>query len=168
MAKRMVTSAAANKMVRKLQDDKEYFLKIEKETCTYLKVEGCEATIPKYDYTGVQDHIMEIDWKIRTIKHAINVFNTTTILKNGMALDEALVKLAQLNKRKEKLDVMRNRIPNTRKEDRYSQANFVEYICLNYDLDTVRSDYDECVQDIVDLQMEIDLANQTKQFEIEI
>ena len=71
-----------------------------------------EPVIPDYDYAEVSKEIAEIDSKIVTIKHAINIVNVTnTIDVNGtaMTVDAILVKMAQLNQRRGYLDLMRKR-----------------------------------------------------------
>ena len=70
-----MTSAYANKVIRKLQEDKEFWLNIEKEGFVYIAALDEEPVIPDYDYEVVSANIKEIDEKIVRIKHAINVKN---------------------------------------------------------------------------------------------
>jgi len=170
MAKEIVTSAAANKMVRKLQDDKDYILKCENEASTYIKVAGYVEEKPDYDYVKTRIQIQEIDEKIYKIKHAINFFNCTTKLPDtDITVDMALIQMAQLNKEKDRLDNMRKRLPQSRHQNRYGDSsNLVEYVCANYDVSLPKSDYDDIVQRIIKLQMGIDYVNQTETFEIDI
>jgi len=169
MGKQKVTSAGANKILRKLQDDKEFLLDRERESCVYIKVEGYSEEKPEYNYKNARDRIREIDEKIARIKHAINVFNCTTKLPNfeDMTIDRALIKMAQLNKEKDRLDVMRKRLPQSRKQERYgTSSSLVEYICANYDIEAAKSDYDAICDEIIQLQMDIDFVNQTELFEL--
>ncbi len=70
-----MTSAYANKVIRKLNDDKVYWRSKEKEGYLYVAALDEEPVIPEYDYAGVAAKITEIDEKIIKIKHAINVSN---------------------------------------------------------------------------------------------
>lgn len=70
-------------------------------------------------------------------------------------MDEALVKMAQLNKRREKLDGMRKRLPKTRKADGFMQSHFIEYIYVNYNLKKVQEDYQAVCDEIARIQLEL-------------
>ena len=114
-----MTSASANKVIRKLHEDKEFWLRKENEGYTYVVGLDEEPVIPEYDYRLVADEIAEIDNKIAIIKHTINVVNSTNEIEVGdkkMSIDTILIKMAQLNKRKLVLDRMRKMQPKTRLE----------------------------------------------------
>ena len=72
-----MTSAYANKVIRKLQEDTGFWLRIEKEGFVYIAALDEEPVIPDYDYEVVSANIKEIDGKIVRIKHSINVVNAT-------------------------------------------------------------------------------------------
>ena len=72
-----MTSAYANKMLRKLNEDKGFWLSKEKEGYLYVAALDEEPVIPEYDYEEVSKNVSEIDAKIVKIKHAINVTNCT-------------------------------------------------------------------------------------------
>ena len=167
--KRMqITSAGANKLLRKLEDDKHYILSKEASSCTYVMTEGAEALIPPYDYRKTAEELEVIEVKVRKIKHALNVFNSTTILEGlDITIDEALVKMAQLNQRKATLDVMRCRLEKERIAN-FGRSNVVEYTCINYDLKEIQADYQAISQQIMDIQLALDFTNQTKLFELEV
>lgn len=76
----MITSAGANKLLRKLEDDKQFLLSQENAAATYIVSEGMEPIVPDYDYRQTAQSLLEIEEKIRTVKHALNVFNSTTVL----------------------------------------------------------------------------------------
>ncbi len=163
-----VTSAGANKMLRELEDEKQYLLSMEESSSTYIETEGVEPVIPEYDYMEAERSIEAIDEKVVRIKHAINVFNcTTTIPGSDMTIDQALVRMAQLNRRKNVLDSMRKKNPKSRVRNQFNPSKFVEYTCLNYDLDDVKEQYEIASAKIIELQMKIDRCNQTLEFEIE-
>lgn len=162
----MITSAGANKMLRKLEDDKQYLLAQEAVAATYVISEGTEVIVPSYDYAKTAQAFMDIEEKIRKIKHALNIFNSTTALEGlTITIDEALIKMAQLNQRKNTLDTMRRRLEKERVTN-YGRSNLVEYICINYNLEEIQADYQAIAQQVVDLQLALDLTNQTKTFSL--
>lgn len=163
-----ITSAGANKLLRKLEDDKHFILAKEASSCTYVMTEGVEALIPPYSYRKTADELEAIEAEVRKIKHALNVFNSTTVLDGlGITIDEALVKMAQLNQRKATLDVMRCRLEKERIAN-FGRSNVVEYTCINYDLAEIQVDYQAISQQIMDIQLALDFTNQTKTFELEM
>ncbi|SFG59921.1 hypothetical protein [Oribacterium sp. WCC10] len=104
-----MTSAFANKVLRRLNDEKDFYLSKEQEGQVYVASLDEEPVIPDYDYSEVSTKIAEIDEKIVKIKHAINVTNVSSTVRVGnadMTIDSVLVKMAQLNKRKSILDGM--------------------------------------------------------------
>ena len=135
-----MTSAYANKVLRKLQEDKEFWLSKECEGYAYVAALDEEPVIPDYDYRTVADNISEIDEQIALIKHTINVINTTNEIHVGdkkMSIDTILVKMAQLNKRKNILDRMRKMQPKTRINSGMYTARKTspEYQYINFDLE---------------------------------
>lgn len=168
-----MTSAYANKLLKSLAEDKSYWLSQEDSSKTYVAATNEEPVIPEYDYTQVSATLAEIDRKMAVIKHAINVTNATAMVQVGdaeMTIDTILIKMAQLNRRKETLDRMRKQLPKVRLEaNSYSTKNAVpEFRYLNYDLDQVKEDYERLSQTIMDMQMALDKYNQTELFDVEI
>ena len=161
------TSAAANKRLRSLEDEKQYILAMERDSATYIETDGVEPIKPEYDYRKTADLLDEINNEVLKLKHAINIFNCTTKIPTlGITIDQALVRMAQLNQRKKTLDEMRKRLPKARKNDPYNGTKLVEYICANYDIDLVKKEYDMICDEILELQMEIDHCNQTMKFDV--
>lgn len=167
-----MTSASANKLMKKFNEDKEYWLAREKERQTYISATDEEPVIPEYDYAEVAGKIAEIDDKILRIKHAINRTNATNTLVIGtetMTIDMILVKMAQLNNRKSVLAVMRKRQPKARVHDVLSaRKSAPEYEYINYDLETVNRDYERIDAEIMEMQLALDRYNQTVTFEVDI
>ena len=168
-----MTSAYANKVLKKLNEDKEFWLNKERTSNTYVAAEGEEPVIPEYDYVEISNTIDEIDAKITKIKHAINYVNVTSQIQVGdavMSADTILIRMAQLNKRKDTLDFMRKQLPKSRMESAYfTRKNaIVEYKYVNYDLELVKAEYESIDSEIAAMQLALDKFNQTFEFEVEI
>jgi predicted nucleic acid-binding Zn-ribbon protein len=166
-----MTSAYANKMLKSLEEDKAFWVNKEETSSTYIVANNEEPVVPEYDYMQVANTIAEIDEKIAVIKHALNVANATAKVVVGdieMSIDTILIRMAQLNKRKNILDVMRKRLPKAREEQRsYMSRNTVpEYRYINYDLDLIKKEYEAVSKTIMEMQMALDRYNQTVQFEV--
>lgn len=168
-----MTSAYANKMLKSLEEDKAFWLNKEEEACTYVAAINEEPVVPDYDYVEVATTIAALDEKIAIIKHELNVTNANAKVLVGdvtMSIDSILIKMAQLNRRKTVLDVMRKRLPKSREEKRsYMSRNSVpEYRYINYDLELVKNEYELVSRSIMEMQMALDKYNQTVQFEVDI
>ena len=165
-----MTSAYANKMLRSLEEDKAFWVNKEANSSTYVVANNEEPVVPEYDYAEVAATIAEIDEKSAIIKHALNVSNATAKVLVGnveMSVDTILIKMAQLNKRKAVLDVMRKQLPKARVEQRSYMARYSvpEYEYINYDLELIKKEYESISAKIMEMQMALDKYNQTVQFE---
>ena len=168
-----MTSAYANKMLKRLEEDKAFWVNKEAASSTYVATTNEEPVVPEYDYLEVASTIAALDEKIANIKHALNVTNATAKVlahKTEMSIDIILIKMAQLNKRKAVLDWMRKQLPKSREEQRpYVSRNSVpEYRYINYDLELIKQEYESVSKAIMEMQMALDKYNQTVQFEVDI
>lgn len=168
-----MTSAYANKMLRSLEEDKCFWVNKEASSNSYVAAVNEEPVIPEYDYAEVAATIAEIDNKICIIKHALNLSNASAKVFVGdteMSIDTILIKMAQLNRRKYILDGMRKCLPKERENSHsYGTRNTVpEYRYINYDLELIKSEYERVSKEIMEMQMALDVYNQTVQFEVEI
>lgn len=169
-----MTSAYANKLLKQLDEDKAFFLSREESSCTYVVAVGEEPVIPEYDYVETANEIAAIDDKIQAIKHAINKANVTNMIMvqgKEYSVDTVLVRMAQLNKRKATLDVMRKQMPKERQEHRgylSSHTNVPEYKYINYDQALIKAEYERVSQEIMAMQIALDKYNQTFEFEVAI
>ena len=168
-----MTSAYANKMLKKLNEDKAFWRNKEQGGYVYTAAVDEEPVIPEYDYEKVAAAIAEIDDKICVIKHAVNHANVTSQIQIGgyvMSVDQILVKMAQLNNRKSVLDTMRKMEPKTRLNTAFfgSRKPTPEYQYINYDLDLVKKEYERIDGEIAAMQIALDKYNQTFEFEVEV
>lgn len=168
-----MTSAYANKLLKKLDKEKEFWRARERECYIYRAAVNEEPLIPEYDYEEVSKTLMDLDTKICKIKHAINVNNVNNKIPVGnemMSIDCILVQMAQLNVRKDVLDMMRKHLPKTRVSNmfRSGKDGELEYQYINYDLDQVKADYEKLDSKIVAMQIALDRYNQTYEFEVDI
>lgn len=164
-----LTSAAAHKLIRTLEDEKSLYNSLELNSSVYTLSDGEGEEKPEYDYKKVHSSILKIDEKIRKIRHAVNLFNTTTVLPSlNITVDEALVKMAQLNARKDKLDMMRRRLPKQRINSFMNRSKtIIEYEYTNYDIEEVKEDYNKINEEIIQIQLALDICNQTQSIQIE-
>lgn len=167
-----MTSAYANKLLKKLAEDKEYWRGVEDGRSTYVAAINEEPVVPDYDYATVAGQIEAIDEQIVKIKHAINVNNASNQIEVGqtkMCIDEILIKMAQLNRRKQVLDTLRKHSPKVRvSSGLYSRNTTPEYEYINYDLDLVNREYLRIDEEIAAMQLALDKYNQTFEFEVQI
>ena len=164
------TSAAANKYLRKLEDEKYHLTCQENETCTYVLAIDEEPCPPDYDYAATTQRITEIDAEVLKLRHALHQFNARTMLPNSdMTIDEALVAMAQLSVMARRLQVLRSYQPRSRVDGAYrSSRNIVEYRYANYDIASAEADYQRVTEQIADLQLKLDLVNQTETFTVDL
>lgn len=170
------TSASAHKYLKKLEDEKSFILKREAQSSTYRLAVGEEAEPPVYDYAATRDKVDELDAKVLKLRHAIHSFNAVTVLpKAGMTIDEALIAMAQLNGKLFRLATLKDTPPKERAGAGYGfgrtmgyDSRTVEYVYANYDHAPVEADYEAVGDQITAIQLELDLVNQTKTFEIDL
>lgn len=169
-----ITSATAGKMIKSLEEEKEFILEREKLTSTYILSVGEKGEPPSYDYMQTQQAITVLDTKIAKLRCALHDFNSKTVLPNiGVSIDEALIQLAQLNNKAKRLDTMRKRLPKQRMSPlsfrRYEGVpSTPQYEYANYDIEKAEVDYQETSSRIKAIQLDIDLANQTYLFEVNL
>lgn len=158
------TGASANKHIKYLEGEKVSLLAREHNNAVITVFEGKETIVDGYNFMETRDRVEDIDKEIAALKHAVNVFNTTTKIKCGITIDSALVKLAQLNKELAIVVEMKDR-PREKVESNYSGQVIKK---VNYDLEEVALYHRELIKQIHELQMQIDVINLTTTFEVVI
>lgn len=166
-----VTSAQAAKLLRQLNDELRALQLKEANSSSFVAAiqEDVESVRPAYNFKEMRDAQAEVECKIRKVKHAINVFNTTTIIPDfDITIDEMLVYLPQLNRQCEVLSKMRDAMPKVRVSSGYSDGNIIDYKYANYDIEEVGRYYAELSDTLAKAQTVLDLVNSTVEFEIDI
>lgn len=162
------TSAQANKLLKKLNDEYAALLSREERSREFRAAMGEDAASvrPPYDYRDTQVRLAELEQTIRKLKHAINQFNTTQLVDGfDMTVDEMLVYIPQLTRRKSKLFDMKERLPKERVEEQYGrQSNIIDYTYANYDIAAVEADHEKTSDELARAQLALDAANQRKTF----
>lgn len=166
-----LTSAEAAKVLRRLNDDYDALLAREQASDVFVAAvsENVEDVRPEYDFAKSRAEEEELTNKIRKLKHAINVFNSTTVIPGwNITIDEMLVLIPQLNKRRSLLNVMKSRLPKERVEAGFrSASNIIDYRYANYDIAEAQAAYDEASTKLANAQTALDLVNSTVTFEFD-
>ncbi len=164
------TSASAGKYIKTLEDRKSYLLSAERRDKTYQCAIDEEPEVPAYDYRATRDEVASIDAEVLAVRHALHLFNNSAVLPGcGLTIDEALIKLAMMGRELAILSDMRG-TPVKRRlgTNRWDSNGLVEFEYANFDPAEAEQDYLDLSARIADLQLEIDLANQTNTFEVDV
>ena len=164
------TSSQANKLLQKLNSDHRSLLEKESICTHYLLTPGESAddVRPAYNFLETQKELDCLERKIRIVKHAINLFNTQTIIPEfNITIDEMLVLLPQLSSRMSKLKLMKDMLPKQRFSSSGS-TTLVEYRYANYDISEAEAEYNKAYETLSRAQLALDTLNNTLTFEIDI
>ena len=166
------TSAEAAKLLRRLNEEHEALLELERQSASFVAAvsEDIESVRPAYDFAAVQKKLAELEWKIRKVKHALNVFNSTHEIPGfGMTIDQLLVYIPQLTQRKMKLRDLAAALPKTRVKGRIAaSSSVIEYTYANYDVEAAKAAADAAADELARAQTALDKVNSTETMEIEL
>lgn len=164
-----LTSSQAAKQLRQLNDELAAIRKREDSSNTFLAAlgEDLESARPEYSYDESQAKQRELELKIRKLKHALNVFNATTVIPEyGITIDEMLVLLPQLSCSLSRLSRMKDALPKARESTPLSRSgNVIDYRYANYDIKQAEADYKKTSDELAKAQTALDLVNNTVEFE---
>lgn len=167
-----MTSNEAAKLLKKLNEELESIRKKEGKTKEFNAAIGEDpaSVRPKYDYAATQEAIEGCETKIMKLKHQLNQFNVATEVPGfGITVDQALVLIPMLSKRKAKLGLMAEKLPKTRVNEGYGRgSSIIDYVYLNYDAEQAAADLEKVSDKLSELQTALDLVNNTVKFKIEL
>ena len=165
-----LTSAEAAKVLRKMNDDLNDLWSRESMSQSFVAAvsENVEDVRPEYDFAKTRGEEAVLSEKIRKLKHAFNVFNSTTVIPEwNITIDEMLVLIPQLTRKRDRLSMMKNRLPKERVEAGMRTAsNIIDYRYANYDIAAAQAEYDEASNRLAKAQTALDLVNSTVTFEV--
>ena len=166
------TSAKANKLLKKLNEEYNSLITEEEKSSTFLAAMGedPESVRPEYDYEKMQAALTNLEKRIIKLKHAINLFNTSHKLPGfELTVDEALVYIPQLSQRVKKLAEMKARLPKAREEkEYYGRSSIIDYRYTNYDRNVVIDDYEKAFDELSAIQTALDTLNNSEELEIDM
>ena len=166
------TSAEAAKLLRRLNEEHEALLMLESQSASFVAAvsEDVESIRPAYDLAAVQARLAELEAQVRKVKHALNVFNSThTVPGFDMTVDQLLVYIPQLNRRKTKLRDMAGVLPKTRVRGRSAvNSAVIEYTYANYSVEEARAAADAAADELARAQTALDRVNNTETMEIDL
>ena len=167
------TSAQAAKLLKRLNEEISLEENLEQASAAFVAAvtEDVEELRPAYDFAATQEHLNELEEKVRRVKHALNIFNSTTKVEGfDITIDEALVLIPQLSAKKQKLAQMRNALPRTREKAGYGSgaSSIINYVYANYDIAAAKAEYERVTEQLSALQTALDVTNNSKTMEIDV
>lgn len=165
----LITSKDASKLLKQLEEEKESVKREEDSAYTFIAatIENVEEVRPEYNFKETRKKQDALNSKIIALKHAINCFNTKTVVPEfGMTIDEMLVYIPFLTQRKNKLDEMLSYPKKIRLATR--GTNIIEYKYANFDREEVRAMYDSVVEELTKAQVALDRVNISATFEVNL
>ena len=163
------TSSEANKLLRTLETRRNSIQQREVKAANFVISvgENIEEVRPEYDFRKTQDEIAELNKKIRTVKHAINMFNVSHSVPGfDMTIDQVLVYLPQLSERVNKLKSMADTLPRERVAS--YRMNTAEYSIANFDPEEAEAEYNKAQEELHTLQLALDVINSSETMDIDI
>ena len=164
------TSAEAAKLLKAIEEEIKELRADEERMATFNAAveEDPESVRPEYSYADTQQKLDALSARVRKVKHAINVFNTTQVIPEfDITIDEMLILIPQLTAKKKKLAAMAGRLPKERASGgRFSEPKFIDYTYANYDVKQVKDDLKKAAAELSKAQLALDKVNTTVSFEI--
>lgn len=129
-------------------------------TVTYTDNENIDCG--EFDLDTYLDKCEKIDCQMKRLKAIVQISNCTTKVYKDMTMQECLVYLAQLSRKKDMLA----RMSEINRIRRRNFNGIVEYTKACYDINKAKEYYTKIIEEINQIQMAIDLSNLTVMQEI--
>lgn len=166
-----ISPAYASKLIKQKNEQIRLLLAQEKETATTTACADEDVGYLRvvYNFGVTQGELDSLNDEIVKLKHAINVFNTTTVLPGlGYTIDAALVRMKMLSEKKERLGAMKRVQPTTRLPSMgYGKAK-PEYRYRNYEAKDVEREYRKAEKELTDIQIALDKANLESRIDVDV
>lgn len=171
-----LTSDSASKRLKMLQDDYDTLLQEEEAAKQILipledyrkKAEASEGFKTRFDFYKMQGDLARASLEIENLKHAINLFNVSTLLpKHNITIDQALVRMAFLSKRKKILREMRALPDVGRSPHGFMRAESADVQVCAFNQDDAKVEYRKVCDQLSALQQELNYINVTVEFDYE-
>jgi len=167
---RNYTSSEAAKLLRRLNEEHESLKSRENKCCTFniSLEEKVEDVRPEYDFTEVQERLELLEAQVRYVKHAINEFNTRTVVPGfDLTIDQMLVYIPQLSEKKRRLARMAERLPKERLDaSGYGGKTIIEYRYANYDVKLAKERLAAVTDELAKAQTALDVVNNSAVMEL--
>lgn len=166
-----LTSDGASKLLKRLQEEYNTLVQLEQRDSIvtmlqseYQAAKDSGKDIKDYDFAGKQSEMAVLRDRIVKLKHAINMFNTTTELPRlHMTIDQALVYMSFLSNRKKALkdlwiapEVARSRSGYMRESSDVEVKKFSS--------EEVKAAYESVCRELSQVQQALNIANTTIPF----
>ena len=152
-----ICNSEAMKIIKSLEEELRGLRANENTNCQVSYKEGETKQIPDYNYKTTRTESEKILKRIREIKHALAVANSTYIIDDfNISIGEALVYLAQLNNEYSQLSYLsaKNKISR-----RITMNGVLEYTECLFEPEEVKKEQKALYEKIGKLQVSIDRAN---------
>lgn len=161
-----LTSARINKLIKALEVEKNALLEADKRDSTYTYSANEEPVIPAYNFSDTVSRIDTLNKRVMKLRHALNVFNSTFELTLGLTIDQALVRMAQLEQEKKRLTVLANAV--FKKRERGYMASNPDYTVVNYCISEAKIALENVCAEIAQIQLCLDSTNCSELIPVEL
>lgn len=161
-----MNSDYANKTISNLQSEISSILQAEENGKTYSYGVSENPVVPDYSFSDTQRKLNELRGKIAALRHAINVFNVTTKIRDfDITVDEALGRMSMLYNDKKRLYAMLQ-IPEQNRVRAYGSRE-ADIVNRNFNIEEVQAEYNRVSDELLRIQQAINVANLTIDFDVD-
>lgn len=162
-----ITSQKAKQLINQLNSEKDSLVIRERNNRTFVAAttENPNDLKPDYDFWETENRYVELTFKIAKLKHALNLFNASTVIWRDKTIDEVLVILPGFSNRKVTLDGLKETPEKVR--DRVT-GQVIDYRYASFNPKDAASEFQTVESSINEMHIALDKANSTLEFEVDI